>query len=136
MLTIEAHYLSTIYDEINACDADIKKATAMMNDLRDGISGDSINIGLTAISERISANKTRVSSSAKACEKLNSSIRQFLGHAEIYFEVNNDETGYLIKRGDDPAKNLSEGEKTAAAFVFFLLSSSKTTHSMLKTESS
>jgi wobble nucleotide-excising tRNase len=53
-----------------------------------------------------------------ACETINSNLKDYLGHEEIKFEDFKD--GYLIKRNGEIAKNLSEGEKTAIAFVYFI----------------
>jgi len=53
-----------------------------------------------------------------ACEIINANLKDYLGHEEIKFEVFED--GYLMKRNDEIAKNLSEGEKTAIAFVYFI----------------
>jgi wobble nucleotide-excising tRNase len=53
-----------------------------------------------------------------ACETINSNLKDYLGHEEIQFE--DFKEGYLIKRNGEIAKNLSEGEKTAIAFVYFI----------------
>lgn len=68
---------------------------------------------------RITANKSKVSSTQKACDILNDSLHTFLGHDEITFCLNSEGDGYNIMRHDNPAKSLSEGERTAIAFVFF-----------------
>lgn len=56
-------------------------------------------------------------------EKLNDYIHKFLGREEIRVVVEKDENEndqFRLKRNDDKAVNLSEGEKTAIAFSFFL----------------
>ena len=55
-----------------------------------------------------------------AAEELNKDIKSYLGRDEIKFKTQ--ENGYQIIRGNTPAENLSEGEKTAIAFLHFLKS--------------
>ena len=52
--------------------------------------------------------------------ELNNDIRSYLGRDELAFEIQGN--GYQISRNGTPAKNLSEGEKTAIAFLYFLTS--------------
>lgn len=111
---IEKHYLSTIYDSVKKIEAEIVELTEKLKILNDG------EEGKTALEARIAENRAKISSSHKACGMLNEDIKKFLGHDEITFNVNQDETGYDILRNNNPAKNLSEGEKTAIAFVFFI----------------
>lgn len=53
-------------------------------------------------------------------DELNAELRSFLGRADITLAVK--DTGYTITRQGQPASNLSEGEKTAIAFLYFLKS--------------
>jgi wobble nucleotide-excising tRNase len=53
-------------------------------------------------------------------EELNKDIRDYLGHDEITLQVH--ETGYQIMRGKILAEDLSEGERTAIAILYFLKS--------------
>lgn len=105
---LEKHYLSTIYDEINKSKLEIQKAKKSLDLVIE-------NIG--ELDKRITENKSKISSSHKACKTINESLNTFLGREEIRFEVVDD--GYVIKRGEQIAENLSEGEKTAIAFVYF-----------------
>jgi len=56
----------------------------------------------------------------KPAEELNLELHAYLGHDELRFEIK--ETGYTIVRAGQPANHLSEGEKTAIAFLYFLKS--------------
>jgi len=56
----------------------------------------------------------------RPAEQLNSEIRAYLGRDELTFAIHED--GYSIIRHGKPAGNLSEGEKTAIAFLYFLKS--------------
>ena len=56
----------------------------------------------------------------RPARELNQDIQGYLGRNDIKFIVKGN--GYEITRGDIPAENLSEGEKTAIAFLHFLKS--------------
>lgn len=56
----------------------------------------------------------------RPAEQLNAEIRAYLGRDELTFAIH--ENGYSITRHGKPAGNLSEGEKTAIAFLYFLKS--------------
>lgn len=56
----------------------------------------------------------------KPADELNTDICSYLGRDELTFEIQG--TGYQISRNGTPAKNLSEGERTAIAFLYFLKS--------------
>ncbi len=105
---LEKHYLSTIYDKIKELDKEIGKDQTKIQEL---------NLELIDLDKRISVNKSRISSSHKACGEINNSLKTFLGRDEIVFEVMDD--GYVIKRNGEIAHSLSEGEKTAIALVYF-----------------
>jgi wobble nucleotide-excising tRNase len=112
---IERHHLSNIYDTVKTLEGDIKVLSDEITSLNDDE-----NIGKKAIETRLTENRAKISSSHKACEMLCTDIKKFLGHSEITFRVNADETGYDILRNGDRAKSLSEGERTGIAFVFFI----------------
>lgn len=61
----------------------------------------------------------------KPAEELNSDLRSFLGRNDLQVDVL--DTGYTIVRDGTAARNLSEGEKTAIAFLYFLKSLRDTT---------
>jgi wobble nucleotide-excising tRNase len=56
----------------------------------------------------------------RPAEELNAELHAYLGRDELRFEVK--EAGYSMTRNGQPASNLSEGEKTAIAFLYFLKS--------------
>jgi wobble nucleotide-excising tRNase len=56
----------------------------------------------------------------RPAEELSSDLCAYLGCNDISIEIQ--DNGYQIIRDDLPAKNLSEGEKTAIAFLYFLKS--------------
>lgn len=117
---IERHHLSTIFDSVKKLDEEIENLATELTSLKNGVEGDEDNIGKAKLLVRIAENKAKISSSHKACELLNASLKTFLGHDEVTFDVNDDDTGYQILRRGSPAKSLSEGECTAIAFIFFV----------------
>jgi wobble nucleotide-excising tRNase len=56
----------------------------------------------------------------RPAEELNDDLRAYLGHGEL--RLAGKDTGYTIMRHDVPAKDLSEGETTAIALLYFLKS--------------
>jgi len=65
--------------------------------------------------------ENKTSDIAKALPKVNKHLKEFFGREEIRLELNGNKNGYIIKRDGQPAKNLSEGEKTAIAFSYFIV---------------
>lgn len=62
----------------------------------------------------------RVKQHRRPAEELNEEIAAYLGRDELRFEV--EQNGYKITRGGHPATHLSDGERTAIAFLYFLKS--------------
>ncbi|MGN1060289.1 MAG: AAA family ATPase [Candidatus Coproplasma sp.] len=58
----------------------------------------------------------------KASSNFNELLSKFLGRDELFLQYDEKSKGYRIKRkgSDNDAKHLSEGEKTAIAFIYFL----------------
>jgi wobble nucleotide-excising tRNase len=53
-------------------------------------------------------------------QKINEDLEKFLGRPDIQIKATNSQDGYQITRNGIVAKNLSEGEETALAVVYFL----------------
>jgi wobble nucleotide-excising tRNase len=118
-ILLELHHLGEVFGEINGLDQEIKGCADEILRLQNGEeTGDFI--GITRLKKRIQDNKGKISSEHKACDSLNEQLETFLGRKEIEFEVAT-EGGYHLKRSEVIAKNLSEGEKTAIAFIYFIV---------------
>lgn len=63
----------------------------------------------------------QTSNIGKAIIAINKYLEEFFGRKEIELSLDGDNKGYIIKRDGKPAKNLSEGEKTAIAFSYFIV---------------
>ena len=121
---LKTHYLSVIFDEIKGLDVDIENVTRDIELCTDEIK---------ELQDGIAIKRTRISSEHKACESINAGLNTFLGRNELYFVPHTEKVtdkdgnerdiilGYHIKRGENLALYLSEGEKTAIAFVYFVV---------------
>lgn len=112
---LKKHYAALFIDEIG-----IHKKERKINIYRER---ESKLVRLREIeASRIQQLETQISNAQKGSEKLNGYIHSFLGGDEIKVEVSKEGENerFTLKRGNDDAVNLSEGEKTAIAFSFFL----------------
>lgn len=116
---LKNHHLSEVFDEVKNLDKEIEECGKEILKLENGDGTDAL-LGITKLMKQITENKEKISSEHKACGTLNEQLQTFLGRAEIMFEVSS-EGGYVVKRNKVIAKNLSEGEKTAIAFVYFVV---------------
>ena len=57
----------------------------------------------------------------KALKEINKHLKYFFGREEIKLVLDLNNMGYIIKRDGRIAENLSEGEKTAIAFSYFIV---------------
>lgn len=69
----------------------------------------------------ISDLEKQTSNIGKAIIAINKHLEEFFGRKEIELALDGDNKGYTIKRDGQAAKNLSEGEKTAIAFSYFVV---------------
>lgn len=89
----------------------LKEATAELNQVKER---------LKAITEGIGQLERQVRQHRKPAEELNVEMAAYLGRDELKFDVK--DNGYTITRGGHPAMHLSDGERTAIAFMYFLKS--------------
>src|SRR5699024_4302333 len=85
------------------------------------------NIGIDhqALLDEVGELNAQLSTISLGAEEFNMQLRNFIGHSELSLIPQEDEGGYQIKREINGEKcrahNLSEGEKTAIAFVYFII---------------
>ena len=72
------------------------------------------------VRRRITEIEASLSDAAKAVEQINKYLKDYFGRDEIQVEFNEQEKGFNIKRNEKIASNLSEGERTGIAFIYFL----------------
>lgn len=66
----------------------------------------------------------------RPADELTEELRAYLGRDELHFDVKGN--GYALTRGGQPVSHLSEGERTAIAFLYFLKSLQDKTFDMSK----
>lgn len=130
---LKNHYLSTIFDEVKMLEREIIAHKKEIEKLNNGDSSNPNDLGIVAIKNKISENRAKISSTHKACSDINTGLSTFLGRNELVFEPHKikilDERGvqkeiddgYVIMRNNKIVTHLSEGEKTAIAFVYFTI---------------
>lgn len=116
---IEASFLSSISAQVSQVDDETNRAWKRIEDLQAGRLGPYLTHTLEELEKSIATKRAKVTSAHKAGEDLTIRLRNFLGREELSFESS--DNGYLVRRKGKPAKRLSEGEKTAIAFVYFLV---------------
>jgi wobble nucleotide-excising tRNase len=116
---IEDHYLLTIKDQVAEIDAKIAGHQAEEILLTRGGDGLPDKRSLADITQSIVDKQAQISNEHKGGEQLTAHLKQFLGRTDLVFE--NSKEGYVVLRRGKPAKRLSEGEKTAIAFLYFLV---------------
>jgi wobble nucleotide-excising tRNase len=92
-----------------------KKTEAITNALADEVTADGEVKRLVVEIENL---EKEIVESRKPAEQLTAELRSYVGRDELKFEFK--ESGYEITRHGAPALNLSEGERTAVAFLYFL----------------
>lgn len=91
-------------------------------DLEESIRGEeAAKKALAECSLEISELEKKTSSIGGAVKKINAHLKDFFGREEIVLGLNDAKNGYTIRRDGQLAKNLSEGEKTAIAFSYFIV---------------
>ena len=76
---------------------------------------------LEANSQEIATLENETSNIGKAVPAINQYLEEFFGRKEILLELDDSQKGYIIKRDGEMAHNLSEGEKNAIAFSYFIV---------------
>lgn len=116
---IEAHYLLTIKDQVKELADSIAALRAEIDLLTNGGEGLPDKRSLAELSQSIIDKQAKVSNEHAGGADLTDHLKQFLGRTDLRFESGAD--GYRVLRRGKPAKRLSEGEKTAIAFLYFLV---------------
>jgi len=106
---IESHIASIATTEI-------RQLNESINNSRESIA--ELNKQHTSLANELAVQQRQVAEYAQPAHELTAEVAAFLGRNELSFLPK--EEGYEIRRGEHKAKDLSEGEKTAIAFVHFL----------------
>jgi wobble nucleotide-excising tRNase len=112
---LELHFVSDIL--ITEKYADVEK---LIEDQR--VDLDKLTDDLTKLNLDIKALEAVLINEAVGAQNFNDSLFKFIGRKDISIEFDSVLKGYKLKRSgkSTPATNLSEGEKTAIAFIYFI----------------
>ncbi len=75
---------------------------------------------VTVLRAEISGMEVEITEHRRPAEELNDDFHKYVGHKELQLEVK--DHGYTVTRNGVPASQLSEGENTAFALLYFLKS--------------
>lgn len=83
-----------------------------------------LNLKLPPLENEIKRLEASLTDEVLGAEEFNTKLHRFLNHSDISLKFDRKNKGYVIirkvGREEEKARNLSEGEKTAISFVFFL----------------
>ncbi|WP_164527983.1 AAA family ATPase [Georhizobium profundi] len=74
---------------------------------------------LATLDGQITDIQVELSNATKGAEAINDTLHRFFGKADIQVKVR-DNDRFMLMRGEEPARNLSEGERTAISFCYFI----------------
>jgi len=135
LLKVKNHHFTEIYDEVTALEQQLQTLKQQKEIIEDGDTEDDSIFGINQVKAKIVEYRTTISSAHSGCENLNAMLVELLGRNEIIFEANEEEdgnvSGYSIKRGDEVALHISDGEQAAIAFAYFCIHLNDQTFSLV-----
>jgi len=116
---LETHYLLSVKAQVDEILEQVGTLQSRVTLLENGGEGLEDHRGIVALSASIIEKQAKVSNEHAGGANLTEHLRQFLGRTDLQFESGDE--GYRVLRRGKPARRLSEGEKTAIAFLYFLV---------------
>lgn len=116
---LERHYLAGIAKQVEDYEKQIAGLKAESAKLQDGAADLEEPRGMVALLVSITEKREKVSSAHAGGAEMTERLRNFLGRTDLEFQSNDE--GYRVLRRGKVAKRLSEGEKTAIAFLYFVV---------------
>lgn len=117
--SVESHYLSTVWEQIHDLQKQIEEQASLVRGLIDGSAGETDKRSIVELKASIEAKQAKVSSAHVGGAELTEKLCAFLGRSDL--ELQSGADGYRVLRRGQPARRLSEGEKTAIAFLHFIV---------------
>ena len=115
---IETHFLSAADHEVKNVKSSIKAVAGQISICTKGDSKTKA-LGIDDLEIRIETNRAKISNTQQAATALSQKLAAFLGRDDLKFVPEG--AGYRIMRFGRAAKRLSEGEKTAITFLYFIV---------------
>lgn len=109
--SLEIHFLAEFIESYKEAVEDIAKLESEYSILVDSIAKNGTEV------EEL---KNNLISHHIPADQINKDLEHFLGRRDIQLRASDEQEGYQIFRNGEVALNLSEGEKTALAIVYFL----------------
>lgn len=116
---IERHYLAEIAEQIAEFERQIEAHNIESAKLLNGAPDLDEPRSMDALRASVQEKQAKVSSAHAGGSEMTSRLRDFLGRTDLEFQSSDE--GYRVLRRGKPAKRLSEGEKTAIAFLYFIV---------------
>lgn len=114
---LERHYLAEISDQVAGFELQIGDLKVEELRLQDGAADLEEPRGMGALLASITEKRAKVSNAHAGGAEMTAQLRNFLGRTDLEFQSS--DGGYRVLRRGKAAKRLSEGEKTAIAFLYF-----------------
>lgn len=108
---LEASYVAEAHAEFVQLSEAVTSANRALDDIK---------AKPAAIQKQIDELERAILEHRRPADELTEELRAYLGRDELRFEVKGN--GYALTRGGQPVSHLSEGERTAIAFLYFLKS--------------
>ncbi|MCA8248057.1 AAA family ATPase [Burkholderia multivorans] len=108
---LEASYVAEAHAEFTQLSDAVKTAAGAL---------DGVKTKHADIQEKIQTLERHILEHRRAADELTAELRAYLGRDELRFETKG--TGYALTRNGEYVAHLSEGERTAIAFLYFLKS--------------
>jgi len=108
---LEASYVAEAQAEFAQRSVAVKTATAAL---------ETVNKRYADVQAKIEELERDILEHRRAADELTAELRAYLGRDELRFETKG--TGYALTRNGEYVQHLSEGERTAIAFLYFLKS--------------
>jgi wobble nucleotide-excising tRNase len=115
---IVLHYLTSVRISVVEFDDKIEGLKQLIEKFENA-SPDTGTLSIEELGASISEKKAQLSNAHKAALDLTQRLHTFLGRSELTFA--SEEDGYRIYRAGKVARRLSEGERTAIAFIYFIV---------------
>lgn len=109
---LKNHYASEAMRKISRFDLQSK-----IDELEETIS--QVRVSINNLEYEIAVLQAELSDAAKGADTINDTLLRFFGKADIQVKITED-GNFLLMRGEQVARNLSEGERTAIAFCYFV----------------
>ena len=116
---LERHYLAEVAEQVAEFDRKIEGHNIESANLVNGAPELAEPRSMGALLASIKEKRAKVSSAHAGGSEMTNRLRDFLGRTDLEFQ--SDDEGYRVLRRGKPAKRLSEGEKTAIAFLYFIV---------------